>query len=73
MPHGPRFSRSTSPPGMMHHQRFNPGDGETRELRFECGIRYWLVDRWKGYATIDKHLKAMPMDEDDEDHDAALP
>ncbi len=55
------------PPGMMHHQHFNPGDGETRELRFEFGIRYWLVDQWKGYTTIDKHLKAMSMDEDDED------
>ena len=55
------------PPGMMHHQHFNPSDGETRELRFEFGIRYWLVDQWKGYTTIDKHLKAMSMDEDDED------
>ena len=55
------------PPGMMHHQHFNPSDGESRELRFEFGIRYWLVDQWKGYTTIDKHLKAMSMDEGDED------
>ena len=52
---------------MMHHQHFNPSDGESRELRFEFGIRYWLVDQWKGYTTIDKHLKAMSMDEDNED------
>jgi len=26
--------------------------------RFEFPIRYWLVDQWKGYTTVDKHLKA---------------
>ena len=29
-----------------------------KELRFEFGVRYWFVDQWKGYVTIDKHLKA---------------
>src|SRR2546427_653485 len=28
------------PPGMLHHQHFNPYDTEMRELRFEFGIRY---------------------------------
>jgi len=51
------------PPGMMHHQHFNPTDQETKELRFEFGVRYWMVDQWKGYATIDRHLKATHLDE----------
>lgn len=51
------------PPGMMHHQHFNPTDGETRELRFEFGIRYWMVDQWRGYTTIDRHMKATHLDE----------
>lgn len=51
------------PPGMMHHQHFNPYDREMKELRFEFGIRYWLVDQWKGYATIDRHMKATQLDE----------
>ena len=46
------------PPGMMHHQHFNPYDKDMKELRFEFGVRYWLVDQWKGYTTVDKHLKA---------------
>ena len=46
------------PPGMLHHQHFNPYDRDMKELRFEFGIRYWLVDQWKGYTTVDKHLKA---------------
>jgi hypothetical protein len=29
-----------------------------KELRFEFGVRYWFVDQWKGYTTVDKHLKA---------------
>jgi len=51
------------PPDMMHHQHFNPTDGETKELRFEFGIRYWMVEQWKGYATIDRHLKPTHLDE----------
>ena len=51
------------PPGMMHHQHFNPSDEETRELRFEFGIRYWVVDQWQGYATIDRDLKPTSLDE----------
>jgi quercetin dioxygenase-like cupin family protein len=51
------------PPGMMHHQHFNPTDGETRELRFEFGVRYWFVDQWRGYETVDRHLHASPLDE----------
>lgn len=51
------------PPGMMHHQHFNPSEGETKELRFEFGIRYWVVDQWKGYTTIDRHMKATSLDE----------
>jgi quercetin dioxygenase-like cupin family protein len=51
------------PPGMMHHQHFNPTDEETKELRFEFGIRYWLVDQWKGYETIDKDLRPTSLDE----------
>src|SRR5258705_448701 len=46
------------PPGMMHHQHFNPHDVDMRELRFEFGVRYWMVDQYRGYVTIDKHLKA---------------
>lgn len=51
------------PPGMMHHQHFNPNDTEMRELRFEFGIRYWFVDQWKGFTTIDRHMKATHLDE----------
>ena len=46
------------PPGMLHHQHFNPFDRDMKELRFEFGVRYWFVDQWKGYVTVDKHLKA---------------
>ena len=46
------------PPGMLHHQHFNPYDKDMKELRFEFGVRYWFVDQWKGYVTVDKHLKA---------------
>lgn len=53
------------PPGMMHHQHFNPTDAETKELRFEFGIRYWFVDQWKGYLTIDKDLKPSPLHDDE--------
>ncbi len=51
------------PPGMMHHQHFNPSDSDTKELRFEYGIRYWVVDQWKGYTTVDRHLKATHLDD----------
>ncbi len=51
------------PPGMMHHQHFNPYDTEMRELRFEFGIRYWFVDQWRGYATIDRHMHATRMED----------
>lgn len=51
------------PPGMMHHQHFNPYDTEMRELRFEFGIRYWFVDQWKGYTTIDRHMHATHLDD----------
>ncbi len=50
-------------PGMMHHQHFNPTDQEMKELRFEYGIRYWLVDQWRGYITVDRHLKATHLDD----------
>ncbi|MBI2756049.1 MAG: cupin domain-containing protein [Chloroflexi bacterium] len=53
------------PPGMMHHQHFNPSDGETRELRFEFGVRYWFTEQWKGYRTIDKDLKHSPLHDDE--------
>jgi quercetin dioxygenase-like cupin family protein len=53
------------PPGMMHHQHFNPSDQETKELRIGFGIRYWYTDQWKGYTTIDRHLRARPIDDDD--------
>lgn len=53
------------PPGMLHHQHFNPSDGETMELRFEFGIRYWFTDQWKGYLTIDKDLNYSPMHDDE--------
>ncbi len=53
------------PPGMMHHQHFNPTDGETKELRFEFGIRYWFTDQWKGYLTIDKDLNYSPLHDDE--------
>jgi mannose-6-phosphate isomerase-like protein (cupin superfamily) len=46
------------PPGMLHHQHFNPFDRDMKELRFEFGVRYWFVDQWKGYVTVDKHLQA---------------
>ena len=51
------------PPGMMHHQHFNPHDTQMKELRFEFGVRYWMVDQWKGYTTIDRHMKATHLDE----------
>lgn len=51
------------PPGMMHHQHFNPTDKDMRELRFEFGVRYWFVDQWSGYTTIDRHMKATHLDE----------
>jgi quercetin dioxygenase-like cupin family protein len=51
------------PPGMMHHQHFNPTDEETKELRFEFGIRYWVVDQWDGYQTIDRQLRPSSLDE----------
>jgi quercetin dioxygenase-like cupin family protein len=51
------------PPGMMHHQHFNPSDRIMKELRFEYGIRYWLADQWRGYTTVDRHLKATHLDE----------
>ena len=51
------------PPGMMHHQHFNPNDVDMKELRFEFGIRYWFVDQWKGYTTIDRHMKATHLDD----------
>ena len=51
------------PPGMLHHQHFNPYDTEMRELRFEFGIRYWFVDQWKGYTTIDRHMHATRLDD----------
>ena len=51
------------PPGMLHHQHFNPYDIEMRELRFEFGIRYWFVDQWKGYTTIDRHMHATHLDD----------
>ena len=51
------------PPSMLHHQHFNPYDTEMRELRFEFGIRYWFVDQWKGYTTIDRHMHATHLDD----------
>jgi quercetin dioxygenase-like cupin family protein len=51
------------PPGMMHHQHFNPHDSDMKELRFEYGIRYWLADQWRGYTTVDRHLKATHLDD----------
>ena len=51
------------PPGMMHHQHFNPTDDETRELRFEFGVRYWFTEQWDGFQTIDRHLRPTPLDE----------
>jgi hypothetical protein len=21
-------------------------------------VRYWMVDQWRGYVTVDKHMKA---------------
>jgi len=49
------------PPGMMHHQHFNPYDEEHWELRFGFGIRYWFENQWKGYKAVDKDLKASPL------------
>ncbi|HWP56312.1 MAG TPA: cupin domain-containing protein [Candidatus Acidoferrales bacterium] len=51
------------PPGMLHHQHFNPYDSEMKELRFEYGIRYWMVEQWRGYATVDRHMRATHMDD----------
>jgi len=51
------------PPGMLHHQHFNPSDTDMKELRFEYGIRYWMVDQWQGYTTIDRHMKATHMED----------
>jgi quercetin dioxygenase-like cupin family protein len=51
------------PPGMLHHQHFNPYDTDMKELRFEFGIRYWFVDQWRGYTTIDRHMRATHMDD----------
>jgi quercetin dioxygenase-like cupin family protein len=51
------------PPAMMHHQHFNPTDEETKELRIEFGIRYWIADQWKGYQTIDRDLRPTRLDE----------
>ena len=48
---------------MLHHQHFNPYDTEMRELRFEFGIRYWFVDQWKGYTTVDRHMHATQLDD----------
>ena len=56
------------PPGMMHHQHFNPTDGETRELRFEFGIRYWMVDQWRGFKTVDDALVATKIEEEGQGH-----
>jgi gentisate 1,2-dioxygenase len=53
------------PPGMLHHQHFNPTDEQTMELRFEFGIRYWFTDQWRGYRTIDKELKFSPLHDDE--------
>jgi quercetin dioxygenase-like cupin family protein len=53
------------PPGMLHHQHFNPTDQETLELRFEFGIRYWFTDQWQGYRTIDKDLNYSPLHDDE--------
>ena len=53
------------PPGMYHHQHFNPTDEETMELRFEFGIRYWFTEQWTGYQTIDKDLHYSPLHDDE--------
>jgi gentisate 1,2-dioxygenase len=53
------------PPGMMHHQHFNPTDEQTMELRFEFGIRYWFTEQWQGYRTIDKDLNYSPLHDDE--------
>jgi gentisate 1,2-dioxygenase len=53
------------PPGMLHHQHFNPTDEQTMELRFEFGIRYWFTEQWQGYRTIDKDLKYSPLHDDE--------
>jgi gentisate 1,2-dioxygenase len=42
------------PPGMVEHQHFNPTDEIARELRFEFGLRYWFVDQFEGYRTIER-------------------
>lgn len=51
------------PPGMLHHQHFNPHDTEMKELRFEFGIRYWFVEQWRGYTTVDRHMRATHLDD----------
>jgi quercetin dioxygenase-like cupin family protein len=51
------------PPGMLHHQHFNPHDREMKELRFEFGIRYWFVEQWRGYQTVDRHMRATHLDD----------
>ena len=56
------------PPGMKHHQHFNPTDGETRELRFEFGIRYWMVNQWKGWQTVEGEHSASKLEEHDGGH-----
>jgi mannose-6-phosphate isomerase-like protein (cupin superfamily) len=53
------------PPGMLHHQHFNPTEAQTMELRFEFGIRYWFTEQWQGYRTIDKDLRFSPLHDDD--------
>ncbi len=51
------------PPGMKHHQHFNPTDELTKELRFEFGIRYFVVDQWKGWTTVVGDLEASSIEE----------
>lgn len=51
------------PPGMLHHQHFNPTDNPTKELRFEFGIRYWMAGQWQGYSTVDRHMRAAQLDD----------
>ena len=52
------------PPGMMHHQHFNPSDGETKELRFEFGIRYWMEDQWSGYTSVEDAAEKSRIEEE---------
>ena len=51
------------PPMPEHHQHFNPSDGQTQELRFEFGIRYWMVNQWKGFEVKDDALEAAKLEE----------